>query len=86
MNGPMVFECPPGAPPVTAYAVDEHGITFSLNPGQMRLDVCEEDMFRVQYTTEHRSNWRWVRDGPPRERAPPPPARRCHYRRIDNEA
>jgi alpha-D-xyloside xylohydrolase len=51
MDASTVLECPPPAAPMAAYAVDEQGVTFTLNPGQLRLDVCEDDILRVQYTT-----------------------------------
>ncbi len=31
--------------------VDANGVTFTLNPGRLRLQVCKEDIIRVQYTT-----------------------------------
>jgi alpha-D-xyloside xylohydrolase len=41
-----------GAPPTgTAYAVDSTGVTFTLNPGRMRVQVCKEDVMRVEYTS-----------------------------------
>jgi alpha-D-xyloside xylohydrolase len=40
-------------PPPTGgtYAVDATGVTFTLNPGRLRLQICKEDIIRVQYTT-----------------------------------
>ncbi len=42
--------CPPLPPASDAYAVDADGVTFTLSPGRMRLDVCQSDVIRVRYT------------------------------------
>src|SRR5450432_544984 len=39
---------PPMSPSFTA---DTTGVTFTLNGGRMRLQVCQEDIIRVEYTT-----------------------------------
>jgi alpha-D-xyloside xylohydrolase len=31
--------------------VDANGVTFVLNPGRLRLQVCQDDVFRVEYTS-----------------------------------
>ncbi|MDP4179708.1 MAG: glycoside hydrolase family 31 protein [Bacillota bacterium] len=36
---------------VSSYAADTNGVTFTMNSGKMRLQVCKEDIIRVQYTT-----------------------------------
>ncbi|HEX3029720.1 MAG TPA: DUF4968 domain-containing protein, partial [Clostridia bacterium] len=33
------------------YITDVNGVTFTMNNGCMRLQVCKEDIIRVQYTT-----------------------------------
>jgi alpha-D-xyloside xylohydrolase len=41
-------------PPVEltgSFTVDERGATFPVNGGVLRLDVCKEDIIRIQYTT-----------------------------------
>ena len=44
--------CPSATTPASAsYAVDASGVTFTLNPGRLRLQVCKEDIIRVEYTT-----------------------------------
>ncbi|HZL21463.1 MAG TPA: glycoside hydrolase family 31 protein, partial [Polyangia bacterium] len=41
-----------GAPPTGAsYTVDSTGVTFSVGSGRMRLQVCQEDVIRIEYTT-----------------------------------
>ncbi len=46
----MPLEC--GAPPAnSAFAVDASGVTFALSTGQLRLQVCTDDIVRVEYTT-----------------------------------
>jgi alpha-D-xyloside xylohydrolase len=36
---------------VTTYTADATGVTFTMNTGRMRLQVCQEDIIRVQFTT-----------------------------------
>jgi alpha-D-xyloside xylohydrolase len=36
---------------VGKYITDANGVTFTMNNGCMRLQVCKEDIIRVQYTT-----------------------------------
>jgi alpha-D-xyloside xylohydrolase len=43
--------CPAPAPTSTAFTTDASGVTFSVNGGQLRLQVCAEDIVRVAYTT-----------------------------------
>jgi alpha-D-xyloside xylohydrolase len=46
----LPLEC--GAPPAnSAFAVDASGVTFTLSTGQLRLQVCTDDIVRVEYTT-----------------------------------
>jgi len=41
-----------GAPPTsTAYTVDTTGVTFTIGTGKLRLQVCKEDIIRVEYTS-----------------------------------
>jgi alpha-D-xyloside xylohydrolase len=41
-----------GAPPTGAsYTVDSTGVTFTVGSGRMRLQVCKEDVIRIEYTT-----------------------------------
>jgi alpha-D-xyloside xylohydrolase len=42
--------CSAPQPTGTSYIVDASGVTFTLNPGRMRVQVCKEDIIRVQYT------------------------------------
>jgi alpha-D-xyloside xylohydrolase len=35
---------------VSTYKQDESGVTFTMNSGCMKLQVCQEDIIRVQYT------------------------------------
>lgn len=44
--------CPEPPPATDAYAVDETGATFTLGGGTLRVDICQEDVIRIQYTTE----------------------------------
>ena len=40
------------APPTgSAYTVDSTGVTFTLSPGRLRVQVCKEDVIRVEYTS-----------------------------------
>jgi alpha-D-xyloside xylohydrolase len=34
-----------------AYSIDPSGVTFSVTSGKLRLQVCKEDIVRVQYTS-----------------------------------
>ncbi|WP_437590168.1 glycoside hydrolase family 31 protein [Sorangium sp. So ce1000] len=43
--------CPPAPPETGLYAADATGVTFNLETGLLRLDVCNESIIRVQYTT-----------------------------------
>ena len=47
-TGGLVCTTPP--PSGTSYAVDATGVTFTLNPGRMRLQVCQADIIRITYT------------------------------------
>ena len=41
-----------GLPPTSsAYSVDSTGVTFTLNSGRMRVQVCTDDIMRVEYAT-----------------------------------
>ncbi len=50
-GGSMPLTCASPAPTGTAYAVDTHGVTFTLTGGKMRVEVCKEDIIRVEYTS-----------------------------------
>jgi alpha-D-xyloside xylohydrolase len=39
------------APTGSSYAVDATGVTFTLSPGRLRVQVCKEDVIRVEYTS-----------------------------------
>lgn len=43
--------CPPAPPETGLYAADATGVTFNLETGLLRLEVCNESIIRVQYTT-----------------------------------
>ncbi|MGK3962874.1 glycoside hydrolase family 31 protein [Sorangium sp. So ce118] len=43
------LECPPAPPETGLYAADATGVTFNLEAGLLRLDVCNESIIRVQY-------------------------------------
>ncbi len=42
----------PAFPEGDSYSIDATGVTFSLQSGQLRLEVCKADILRIQYTTE----------------------------------
>jgi alpha-D-xyloside xylohydrolase len=48
--GPPPLICPPPPPVTDAYTADATGITFKPSTGLVRLDVCQDDIFRVRYT------------------------------------
>ena len=48
-GGPLI--CPTPPPTNGPYVADETGVTFTLNGGRLRLQVCKEDILRVEYTT-----------------------------------
>jgi alpha-D-xyloside xylohydrolase len=51
-GGDDQLDCPPTPPPSTGlYAADATGVTFTLETGLLRLEVCNESIIRVQYTT-----------------------------------
>ncbi len=43
--------CPPPPPDGGSYSVDATGVTFTVNGGLLRLEVCQDDVIRVEYTT-----------------------------------
>ena len=43
--------CTTPPPTGASYAIDATGVTFTLNPGRMRVQVCKDDIIRVQYTS-----------------------------------
>ncbi len=47
----MALVCPPTSPGGGTYSVDATGLTFTLNGGLLRLQVCQDDILRVEYTT-----------------------------------
>ncbi|WP_437743598.1 TIM-barrel domain-containing protein [Sorangium sp. So ce1504] len=46
------LECPPAPPETGLYTADANGITFNLETGLLRLEVCNESIIRVQYATD----------------------------------
>jgi len=50
-TGGAPLECDTPAPTSGPVAADLSGVTFTLDSGLMRLDVCQPDIIRVQYTT-----------------------------------
>jgi len=50
-GGSAPLTCATPAPTGTAYAVDTQGVTFTLTGGKLRLEVCKEDIIRVEYTS-----------------------------------
>ncbi len=48
--GPPPLVCPPPPPASDAYTADATGITFKPSSGLVRLEVCQDDVFRVRYT------------------------------------
>lgn len=46
--GPLI--CPTPAPTGESFTADATGVTFTLNAGRLRLQICKEDIIRVQYT------------------------------------
>ena len=50
-DGGPPLTCPTPPPTGGSYTADERGVTFTVNGGRMRLEVCKEDILRVQYTT-----------------------------------
>jgi alpha-D-xyloside xylohydrolase len=49
-GGSAPLSCP--TPPASAsYTIDASGITFTLANGKLRLQVCNDDVFRVQFTS-----------------------------------
>ncbi len=50
--GPSPLSCgDAGTSASSAYAVDSAGVTFVVTNGRVRLQVCQEDIIRVQYAT-----------------------------------
>jgi len=47
----MVLVCPPAPDGGGAYSTDATGVTFTVNGGLLRLQVCQDDVIRVDYTT-----------------------------------
>jgi alpha-D-xyloside xylohydrolase len=43
--------CPPAPPNGGPFSVDATGVTFTVNGGLLRLQVCQDDILRVEYTT-----------------------------------
>jgi alpha-D-xyloside xylohydrolase len=48
-SGGLTCATPP--PTGASYTVDATGVTFNLNPGRMRVQVCQSDIIRIEYTT-----------------------------------
>jgi hypothetical protein len=49
-TGGSRITCTSPPPASTAYAVDTAGITFTLSSARLRLQVCRDDIIRVEYT------------------------------------
>jgi alpha-D-xyloside xylohydrolase len=47
----MALVCPSPPPDGGPYSVDAAGVTFTLSGGLLRLEVCQDDIIRVEYTT-----------------------------------
>lgn len=47
--GGLACTTPP--PTGASYAVDATGVTLTLSPGRMRLQVCQGDILRIEYTS-----------------------------------
>jgi alpha-D-xyloside xylohydrolase len=43
--------CTSPAPAGSTYAIDTSGVTFTVGTGKLRVQVCQADIIRVQYTT-----------------------------------
>jgi alpha-D-xyloside xylohydrolase len=50
-DAPVMLVCPPPPPANASYTADATGVTFILNGARMRVQVCKEDIMRVEYTT-----------------------------------
>ena len=49
--GGAALTCTTPTPAGGTYTVDSTGVTFVLSSGRMKLQVCKEDIVRVEYTT-----------------------------------
>ena len=49
-GGSTVVTCTTPAPTGGTYTADANGVTFTVGSGRLRLQVCKEDILRVQYT------------------------------------
>ncbi|HEY3254760.1 MAG TPA: hypothetical protein VGJ91_12460, partial [Polyangiaceae bacterium] len=50
-SGGAALTCPTPPAASDAYTVDASGVTFVLNPGRLRVQVCQDDIYRIQYTS-----------------------------------
>jgi alpha-D-xyloside xylohydrolase len=50
-GGSGTLTCPTQTPGSGSYTVDATGLTFTLSAGRLRLQVCKEDIVRIEYTT-----------------------------------
>ena len=50
-GGSAPLTCPAPPAPNDAYTVNTDGVTFKLNPGLVKVQVCQSDIVRVEYTT-----------------------------------
>jgi alpha-D-xyloside xylohydrolase len=50
-GGSGSLSCPASPPTGQSFAVDANGVTFTLNPGRLRVQVCQADVIRIEYTT-----------------------------------
>jgi alpha-D-xyloside xylohydrolase len=51
VDSSMALVCPSPPPDGGPYSVDAAGVTFTLSGGLLRLEVCQDDIIRVEYTT-----------------------------------
>ncbi len=49
--GAVTLNCPTLAPTGQAYSADATGVSITLGSGHLRLEVCKEDIIRVEYTS-----------------------------------
>lgn len=47
----IVVTCASAAPTGETYVSDANGVTFTVGSGRLRLQICKEDIIRVQYTS-----------------------------------
>ena len=50
-GGSTTLSCSTPTPSGASYTVDSTGVTFTIGTGKLRLQVCTEDIIRIQYTS-----------------------------------